>query len=265
MVDLRLRARMMSPTMGLAPLLSLVIQRTHVGHVWLFKVSLLSVLWWLATGLWTSSRERRRRAVGLAAAAGLGLAQALSGHAADQGNITPAVLVDWLHVMATAAWFGGLIWLRLFLPGVGEAVAAEALRRFSRVAAACVGLLVVTGLATAFQQVARPEALLTTVYGKTLVLKVVLVAGMVGLGGVTRLYVIPGLTGLTKPGLLARLVGRRVTALFGETRGPALVRRGLFLIGLECLIGFVVLWCAAGLTQVPPPRAAMMLSPPHIH
>lgn len=271
MVDLGLRARMMSPTMDFGTLLPLVLRGTHLGHVWLFKVGCLMALWGVTTGLWTGRRAGAIRAVSaVAAAAGLGLAQALSGHAADQGNVTVAVLTDWIHVMATAAWFGGLIWLRLLLPAlpVGDhsphSLVVETLRRFSRMAAASVGLLVLTGAINAVFQVAAPALLLTTAYGRTLVVKVALVAGMAVLGGLTRFYVIPGLTGPARP--FSSAVTRGVTAVIGQGNGPAaLIRRGLLFIGIECALGVVVLWCAAALTQFPPPRAAMTLGPPHVH
>lgn len=267
-VDLTLRARMMSPTMAPATLLPLVLRSTHLGHVWLFKAGLLVALWWVVSSLWTQADTGPRwlrMAVSLTVAVGLGLAVALTGHAADRGNVTVAVMADWLHVVATAVWAGGLLWLRLLLPRLDARAAAEALRRFSRVAATCVGVLVATGLVNAFQQVASPAALVATSYGRALMVKVVLVAAMVGLGSLTRFYVIPGLTG--RAGRFSSAVTRGVTAIMGQGHGSAaLLRRGLLWIGFECLIGLAVLWCAAILTQVPPPRAAMMLTPPsHMH
>ncbi len=259
-VDLGFRARMMNSSMPLDALLPVVVIRTHVGHVWLFRLGLLAVLWLL---LGRRDPKGRPARVGAAAAAlGLGLAVALSGHAADRGNITLAVLADWLHVMATTVWAGGLLWLRFLLPRLDARLAAGTLRRFSRVAAISVGVLVATGLATAFQQVAAPSALVTTSYGRTLALKIVLVSAMVGLGGLARFYLLPALTG--RHTVLSRAVTRVVEAAAGRVQSAAVLRRGRLLIGIEAAIGLAVLLCAAVLTQTPPPRSAMM-PPPHMH
>ncbi|MFF7176792.1 copper resistance D family protein [Streptomyces pseudovenezuelae] len=83
-----------------------------------------------------------------------------------------------LHLLAMAAWLGGLIALAasLFRPPAGRAVPASAVTRFSRLAFTAVVLLVATGLYQAWRQVGSLEALSTTEYGRTLNLKAAVVA-----------------------------------------------------------------------------------------
>jgi copper transport protein len=116
--------------------------------------------------------------------------QALNSHAAGAEGVSfVKVGVDALHLLAAALWSGGLLSLAVIVaPGLrrGPEAAAWAwsvLRRFGGLAAASVAVLAVTGLYNAGQQVASLDALLVTLYGKTLIVKVglMLCVGLIGL------------------------------------------------------------------------------------
>lgn len=155
--------------------------------------------WWvevvaaglLVVGLAISGTQGRRRGwilVGIAALLST-LVPALSGHAsADQRLGGLAVLNDALHVAGAGAWIGGLALVLLVgLPAAREAdiprqlagglhLPAAMLVRFSKLAVPAVALVVATGLVNAWIQVGSWRALTETSYGRTLLVKLALVA-----------------------------------------------------------------------------------------
>jgi putative copper export protein len=100
------------------------------------------------------------------------------------------IAADWLHTLAVGFWVGGLAALVLVLPSAlapyhGDARRAAllaALRRFSRIAAACVAIVVSTGIYSALNWVNSPGDVTGTPFGGALVLKVLLVAGLLLVG-----------------------------------------------------------------------------------
>ena len=108
-------------------------------------------------------------------------------------------LLDWVHLVGAGAWVGGLVGLAatasLQRPSRGAApgVALRVIRRFSNVALVCVGALTLSGLWTAWVHVGSPELLLTTLYGRTLLVKLGIVMVLVVLGGINLLHVLPRL------------------------------------------------------------------------
>jgi len=119
----------------------------------------------------------------------LALTEALSSHAASQpGRMILLVAADTLHLLAAGIWAGGLLALALaVLPMLRRenesAVLAWAiLRRFGALAAASLAVLAVTGLYAGGQQVASLDALLTTLYGQSLLVKIGLAIGAALLG-----------------------------------------------------------------------------------
>ncbi len=208
-----------------------VLARTHFGPVWAARAAMLLALLALV--------GRRERAAG-AAACVLALATALTaslvGHAADRGDLSLAVAVDFLHVVAAATWVGGLFCLALVvLPGaVGwprDALGAL-LRRFSTLAGWCLGMVVGTGVYNAWALVASLHGLVATPYGRTLLVKLGLVAGVAGLGAASRVIV--------------RRSG-------GAPPAAARLRRT---VGWESALALGVLLCTAMLTESEPPRHA---------
>jgi copper transport protein len=101
----------------------------------------------------------------------------LAGHAVTGEWTSAAIVADILHVLAMALWLGGLVTLAVVTLTRDATIAArDAVERFSRVAFACIVVLLATGAFQAWRQVGSLDALRTTDYGRILVVKIVLVA-----------------------------------------------------------------------------------------
>ncbi|WKU45910.1 copper resistance protein CopC [Streptomyces sp. VNUA116] len=134
--------------------------------------------------------ERRDVAYGLAiggtvVAVGLAATWAMAEHASAGLQSWLAMPVDVLHLLGVAVWLGGLAALLAALWS-GEPVRRAEVQRFSRLAFASVCVLVATGLYQSWRQVGSWGALTGTEYGRWLLLKVALVAGMVVLASFSR-------------------------------------------------------------------------------
>ncbi|MFF7726289.1 copper resistance protein CopC [Streptomyces sp. NPDC008001] len=134
--------------------------------------------------------ERRDVAYGLAiggtvVAVGLAATWAMAEHASAGLQPWLAMPVDVLHLLGVAVWLGGLAALLAALWS-GEPVRRAEVQRFSRLAFTSVCVLVTTGLYQSWRQVGSWGALTGTEYGRLLLLKAVLVAGMVALASFSR-------------------------------------------------------------------------------
>ncbi len=123
----------------------------------------------------------------------------LGSHAAGARAVPPvAVAVDVVHLLAAAVWLGGLVHLGLVLSAIPLAGSDQRLAplrrlvpRFSAVALASVAVLGASGLFSAWEQVATPEALAATAYGQTLLLKLAVLVPLLGIAAVNLLVVRP--------------------------------------------------------------------------
>jgi copper transport protein len=147
------------------------------------------------------------------------LVRASGGHA---GGHPLQVVVQWIHFMVIAIWVGGftLLWLLLHTRRGSEPPAEEA-RSYSRLAGLALLVVIVSGFVRAFDELGGWSGLtkiLETSYGVTLVIKVAIVVGLIGLGAVNRYRGIPRI-GDGAP-LLTRVVGVEVVtavAILGVT------------------------------------------------
>jgi len=174
--------------------------------------------------------------VATAAVLALGGFPALTGHAATGDLKALTLLADTLHVWAAGGWLGGLA-LVLHLDRAHQRVngpdAASLLPRlvprFSRLAMACVATLGVTGLFASWVHVGGWAGLWGTLYGRVLLLKLALVAGVLGLGA--RNF-------------------RVLTPRLGEPGGPGAMRRSAT---WELVLANAVLLVTAVLVRTSPP------------
>ncbi|MGW4388087.1 copper resistance CopC/CopD family protein [Streptomyces sp. NPDC004685] len=138
----------------------------------------------------TDPKEKKDLTFGLAiggavVAAGLAATWAMAEHASTGIQAGLAMPVDVLHLLSVAAWLGGLTTLLVALYRA-PSIEATAVRRFSRVAFCAVSTLAATGLYQSWRQVGSWSALTGTRYGQLLLLKIGLVAVMVGVAWISR-------------------------------------------------------------------------------
>jgi putative copper export protein/methionine-rich copper-binding protein CopC/mono/diheme cytochrome c family protein len=160
-----------------------------------------------------------------------------SSHAVEsQHQPVLALMADATHLAAMGLWFGGLVlllivqrpWLHPLDADARHALLAAAVRRFSNMAFLCVGALVATGLYAMTIHTTR-ATILTSSYGKTLLIKHALIVPLIATAAVNLLLIKPHL---------------------GESaRARRLLPR---LLLVEVALGLVVLCVTAVLTQLPP-------------
>ncbi|MEV2252370.1 copper resistance protein CopC [Streptomyces sp. NPDC050147] len=160
----------------------------------------------------TDPKERKDLTFGLAigggvVAVGLGATWAMAEHASTGIQAGIAMPVDVVHLLAVAAWLGGLAALVVALY-FAPSVEAGAVRRFSRVAFCSVVALAATGLYQSWRQVGSWSALTGTWYGQLLLIKVGLVVVLVGIAWISRRWTarIAGQAGDTAPEATAAAV-----------------------------------------------------------
>ncbi|WP_371556054.1 copper resistance protein CopC [Streptomyces longwoodensis] len=137
--------------------------------------------------------EKRDLTFGLAiggavVAAGLAASWAMAEHASTGLQPGIAMPVDVLHLFAVATWLGGLATLlvALYRAPVDQPVEASAVRRFSTVAFGSVVALVATGTYQSWRQLGSWSAFTDTRYGQLLLVKIGLVALLVGVASISR-------------------------------------------------------------------------------
>jgi len=267
--DLILRTLTMSgPAAGLGVALPLVLQKTHYGSVWISRMGLVGLL---ATA-WLLRRPGPLRSAwstwaSLLGAALIALTTTLSGHAADWGDVTLPVLMDWLHLLAISTWTGGLFTLgfvlhHALLSPVKEDMhhrLALTAKRFSRMAAYCAAGFFAPGFYNAWIQVTSLSPLFTTPYGRTLLVKLSLVLLIVMIAALNRYYFVSLLGGRSgaPDRLIVRTIGRFAGTLLARKAGKdgEKIRQQFFLsVRLEWLVAVGALACTALLTQLPPAR-----------
>lgn len=158
------------------------------------------------------------------------LLQAEMGHAAavDQAWIRVA---HGVHVLAAAIWLGALLPLVLTVQQLAPGVAVLALRRFSGTGSVAVAALAGSALTLAWEWSGGWVGLVSTVYGRLLLTKLVLLMGLLALAALHRWRLVPALAGAS----------------------PALARNRLLTsLGTEVVLGLATLALAAGLATQPP-------------
>jgi copper transport protein len=143
---------------------------------------------------------KRLRAGGLTLvfAAGLAATWAATGHASTGIQVPLSVVSDIVHLTAMAVWIGGLGCLALLVLRRTDKPkqAANAVRRFSRIALICVCAMVVSGTYQAWRDVGSLAALTDTDYGRMVLLKIFGILGLIALGYYARTWIA---TGFAKP------------------------------------------------------------------
>ena len=218
-----------------------ILADTEFGHVWAVRLAVASVLvLWLALRR-SRSASRVSRWIVLLLAGALLTTVALTGHA--QIRMSGAGLVhriaDAVHLIASGVWLGALLSFLFLLRGSRSREDAlrsgRLLQRFHLVGLIAVSALLLSGLVNSWFLVGEAGRLLTTAYGRLLLLKLALFAAMVALASDNRLRLVPRLNAALAEGLPAEawLHGLRAHI------------RAEFLLGLAVLLAVAVLGAIA--------------------
>jgi copper transport protein len=221
-----------------------VLFQTRLGVIWLARTVLLLALALLL------ARAPTRRTRWLAVGVGLLLllSISLSSHAAAEPDPILPVLGDWVHLLAASAWVGGLTHFTVALwvvrrsqdakgQPLASRVASRLLPRFSALALLSVATLALTGLYMAILRLGSFDLLFNTLYGQTLIVKILLALPMVGMGAVNLLWTTPAM--------------RRAAGAASDASVVAFFRR---FVTSEVSLGVVVLLSVGFLTALPPAR-----------
>ncbi|MEU7422112.1 copper resistance protein CopC [Streptomyces sp. NPDC040750] len=125
---------------------------------------------------------------GVVVAAGLASTWAMAEHASVGLQPAIAMPVDVLHLLAVAAWLGGLtaLLVALYRAPAETPIETTAVHRFSRLAFGSVVALVATGVYQSWRQLGSWSAFTDTGYGQLLLVKIALVAVLVGVAFTSR-------------------------------------------------------------------------------
>ncbi|MFF9085638.1 copper resistance CopC/CopD family protein [Streptomyces sp. NPDC014991] len=169
---------------------------TRAGRLLLVRLALLLLPAAVAAALPKSRRARLPRRAGLAAAAVLAVALSLTWSASDHASagiqVPAAIVSSTLHLLAMAAWLGGLaalLWtFRHTRAPAGLPATVPA--RFSRLAAVSVTVLALTGVYQSWRGLGSWQALTDTTYGRTLLAKLAAVAALLLAAACSRAWTV---------------------------------------------------------------------------
>jgi putative copper resistance protein D len=182
-------------------MLATVVLDTRFGRLWLARLACLVAIF----AVHALGQRSRRSDIALAipaaafAASLVGVGHGLAGGRGGDAMAPIHAVADMVHLLCAAIWIGGLFCLGRLL-GAGEPDAVRhALPRFSRIGYWAVALLVISGCVNALVLVATPDRLVTTDYGRMLLIKIGLAVAMVAVALVNRLVFTPKIAATAQP------------------------------------------------------------------
>lgn len=220
---------------------------------------------------WLGHLARRGRiwfgALGVLLAVGLATTWATADHAAVGLQSAVALPVDVVHLLAMGGWLGGLVTLVVLLRPTdvtNTAMPARVVVRFSATATACIVILIGTGTYQSWRQLGSWAAFGSTDYGRLLLIKLGVVALMLGVASVSNRWVRRRRRALLGVGAATRAVHEAADAapLRGSALGHRRLRRSV--LG-EAMLGALVLGVTALLVNAEPGRTAMAAPPGPAH
>lgn len=179
--------------------LDLLLTGTGWGLAWVLQA--IATLGFVM-GLFVARAPYGRSAGWMGAGVGavlLSAVPALGGHAASVSRFNAVAIVsDMLHVLGAGVWLGTLLAVlavglpAAFSAGPGGGVAAISMvRAFSPIGLAGAGVVGLTGVVNTLFQLGAVSDLWTTDYGRTLLIKLLLLAGVAALGWYNWRRVLP--------------------------------------------------------------------------
>jgi copper transport protein len=179
---------------------------TAIGRGWLDRAAGIAVMLAGLIAMAIGREGSRLRSIGMTifalGAAGTSVAHSAAGHAAaGRWPLRFTVAAQALHVVGAGAWLGGLAMLIAEMR-VASTVSLSAVRRFSNLAAIMLAAVVSTGVLRTYHEVGDWTALLTSPYGRIVLIKIGLLLIIAALGAVNRWRHVP--VASSEPRLLER-------------------------------------------------------------
>jgi len=223
-----------------------VLGSTHYGVAWWIGTGALLAAALLRIAQPASARSGAAELAGLLILGVFFYTRSIISHAAAEGDLNAAVLVDWVHLVLVSLWIGTVAVAGLAVMPGSPALREDELREragyvqtLSDFATVAVAGIVATGLFNANHNLGGMANAFGNPYATLLLIKIGLVLVAATLGGVNRFLVMPGL-------------------LHGPAGAPrAQAAAGLFtrVLRAEALVLLAVLIVAALLSSTEPPMA----------
>lgn len=174
----------------------------------------------------------------------LALLPSLGGHTSVQKPVAVLMPMNVLHVLAMAAWLGGVAVLVLALRTATASVSPEertpllatVVGRFSALAGPALAVLLISGSVQGIIEVGRFGALLDTPFGRSVLIKIAVALLIVAAGAYNRQKLVPAL--------------KRLTGSPGQT--GVLLRR---ILVVELVLGVIALGATGALSSYAPSTA----------
>lgn len=206
-----------------------------------------------------TSTNQKSRTLGywllLLCGAAIMLTNSLNSHAAANNSAWLLIPLDWLHLMSTGFWVGGLFYLALAMPpalaalrpGTGDRtrVLAALIPNFSYIGIISVSILLVTGSIQAAFHLGSVDDLLNSGYGLALSIKLGVVAILLLFGAYHLLKVSPAMSAY------ARRKGEKKGA--GSLEAGKLQFQFRRTVRIEAVIAVILLGLVGSLTSFAPP------------
>ncbi|MBZ2207293.1 copper resistance D family protein [Massilia soli] len=230
-----------------APAMHAVLTATHYGFAWIIGGIALAAVTMVTALRWPPQRRPAADLVRLGAIGVFLYSRSMVSHAGAGGDFTWAVAADWIHLVLISVWVGevlvaGFITLRQGsgMPALDGPERARYTQALSTTATVAVAGIVATGVISAWRGLGGLDNVTGNPYATVLLLKIVLVAIAIALGGLNRFLVMPS--------LLADLR----TAHRSSTKQE---RKFVFILQIEAFVLVAALVLAAVLSATSPPAA----------
>jgi copper transport protein len=153
-------------------------------------IATVAVLW--------KTRSTATRIAAVVGGCAAPIAFAFSGHTTITAPRALVYTSDIVHVLAASVWFGGIVFLWLFLRSqratAGDAVhAGGVVARFSRLAGFAIVAVGIAGVILAYEEIKALHALTSTTYGRLVLVKVGIVAVIAAVAAYNRYRLVPAL------------------------------------------------------------------------
>ena len=165
--------------------------QTNFGSIWLIRMVITIIL----LGIWfgldrKKNLTKKSQIVMLIAMLALIGTSSLIGHGAASGE-TPALILDYIHNLVAAVWIGGIFYFVFtLLPTLSqlkeinrEKMSLALIPRFSIAFVISIGVVIITGPILMWFLESDVGLITDSVYGQLIILKIVIAAIMISLGG----------------------------------------------------------------------------------